>query len=405
MIENSAEYEYIDGCSIPDGAIVLEFEQSLNISELAIAALKKVIKDRKIHLSLGSLFKLINPQGILSINRFAVQVVTTGINADKISIPLKEWYKQDRVPQLLLAAKVDLENNIVYFSGVLTGPELKELISNQLDNQNEISLSVDNFEGGIDRFLRLVRLLQPSSIPRTALIEKSSSKLFPLKPIQVGALGLIALGAFSLRPNPSYQFASKWSNDQTLIALSSINPDTSLRSINNLDSKKVCLLSPVVTSPIDKLNSVAVVSFDRPIIYSPDPLNEIVIQKDDLVVWSKRASSQKNITGPIAWPIASIQPEKKYEISFRSQNALAGEYAKIRLEIDSSKPFVSLNSLIEKLGDDKSKWISIVDEKLEENKQLGLALLFSNKAPKIKPFMKLKTYLEESPGCLVSKPK
>ena len=404
MIENSAEYEYIDGCSIPDGAIVLEFEQSLNISELAIAALKKVIKDRKIDLSLGSLFKLINPQGILNINRFAVQVVTTGINADEISIPLKEWYKQDRVPQLLLAAKVDLENNIVYFPGVLTGPELKDLIPNQLDNQNEISLSVDNFEGGIDRFLRLVRLLQPSSIPRTALIEKSSPKLFPLKPIQVGALGLIALGAFSLRPNPSYQFASKWSNDQTLIAQSSILPDASLRSINNLDSKKVCLLSPVVTSPKDKLNSVAVVSFDRPILYSPDPLNEIVIQKDDLVVWRERASSQKNITGPIAWPIASIQPDKKYEISFRSQNALAGEYAKIRLEIDSSKPFISLNSLIEKLGDDKSKWISIVDEKLEENKQLGLALLFSNKAPKIKPFIKLKTYLEESPGCLVSKP-
>ena len=113
---------------------------------------------------------------------------------------------------------------------------------------------------------------------------------------------------------------------------------------------------------------------------------------------------RKKITGPIQWPIASIQPDKKYEISFRSQNALAGEFAKIRLEIDSSKPFISLNSLIEKIGDDKSKWISIVDEKLEENKQLGLALLFSNKAPKIKPFMKLKTYLEETPGCAVSEP-
>ena len=75
MIENSAEYEYIDGSSIPDGAIVLEFEQSLNISELAIAALKKVIKDRNINLSIVSLFKFINPQGILSINRFAVQVL------------------------------------------------------------------------------------------------------------------------------------------------------------------------------------------------------------------------------------------------------------------------------------------------------------------------------------------
>jgi hypothetical protein len=405
MTESSPNNEYMEAFPLQEGSILLEAENKpQTLRQLTITALKKVINDRNLDLPLAPQLDLDNPQRILKLNRFFVQVVTTGINSDEVSIPLKEWSKRDCAPQLLLAAKVDDENNIVYFPGVLTGPELKELISNQLDNQNEISLSVDNFDGGIDRLLRLVRLLQPSAIPRTALIEKPSSKLFPLKPIQLGALGLIALGAFSLRPNPSYQFASKWSNDQTLIALSTIQPDTSLRSINNLDSKKVCLLSPAVTSLKDKLNSVAVVSFDRPIIYSPDPLNEIVIQKEGSVVWRERASSQKNITGPIVWPIASIQPDKKYEISFRSQNALAGEYAKIRLEIDSSKPFVSLNSFIEKLGDDKSKWISIVDEKLEENKQLGLALLFSNKAPKIKPFMKLKTYLEETPGCSVSEP-
>ena len=79
--------------------------------------------------------------------------------------------------------------------------------------------------------------------------------------------------------------------------------------------------------------------------------------------------------------------------SFRSQNALAEEFAKIRLEIDSNKPFISLNSLIEKLGENKSKWISVIDENLEENKQLGLALLFSDKSPKTKPLINLRTYL------------
>ena len=401
MIENTPKDEYMEAFPLPEGAILLESNNAQSLRELVILALKKVIRDRNLDLPLGPQLDLDNPQRILNLNRFFVQLISAGINADEISIPLKQWYKSNLAPQLLLAAQVDEENDVVYFPGVLTGPELKTLIADQLEDQKEISLPIDKFEGGIDRLFRFVRLLQPTAIPRTALINKSSSKLFSLKPIQVGALALIALGAFSLRPNPSYQFASKWSNDQTLIAKSSILPDASLRSINNLDSKKVCLLSPVVTSPKDQLDSVSVVSFDRPIIYSPDPLNEIVIQKDDLVVWRKRASSQKNITGPIAWPIASIQPDKKYEISFRSQNALAGEYAKIRLEIDSGKPFVSLNSLIEKLGDNKSKWISVIDEKLEENKQLGLALLFSNKAPKIKPFMKLKTYLKESPGCLV----
>ena len=48
-----------------------------------------------------------------------------------------------------------------------------------------------------------------------------------------------------------------------------------------------------------------------------------------MVIWRKRASSQRNITGPIAWPIASIQPDKKYEISFRFQNALAVNMQKL----------------------------------------------------------------------------
>ena len=405
MIERIPDNEYMEAFPIPEGSIFLESgTYSQTPRQLTITALKKAINERNLDLPLGPLLDIENPQRILKLNKFFVQVVTTGINSDEISIPLNEWSKKDCAPQLVLAAQVDDESNIVYFPGVLTGPELKDLISNQLDNQKEISLSVDKFDGGIDRLLRFVRLLQPSAIPRAALINKSSSKLFLLKPIQVGVLGLITLGAFSLRPNPNYQFASKWSNDQTLLALSSIQPDTSLRSINSPDWEKVCLLSPVVTSSESQVDSVAAVSFDRPIIFSPDPLNEIVIQKEGSVVWRELASSEKKITGPIQWPIASIQPDKKYEIRFRSQNALAREYAKIQLEIDSSKPFVSLNSLIEKLGDNKSKWISVVDEKLEENKQLGLALLFSNKAPKIKPFMKLKTYLEERPGCSVSKP-
>ena len=405
MIENTPKNEYMEAFPLPEGAILLESNDAQGLRELAFLALKKVISDRNLDLPIGPQLDLDNPQRILNLNRFFVQVVTTGINADEVSVPLKQWYKSNLAPQLLLAAQVDEENDVVYFPGVLTGPELKTLIADQLEDQKEISLPIDKFDGGIDRLLRLVRLLQPSAIPRTALINKSPSKLFSLKPIQLGALGLIALGAFSLRPNPSYQFASKWSNDQTLIALSTIQPDTSLRSINNLDSKKVCLLSPVVTSPEDKPNSVAVVSFDQPVIYSPDPLNEIVIQKEGSVVWRKRASSEKNITGPIPWPTSPIQPGKKYEISFRSQNALAGEFAKIRLEIDSSKPFISLNPLIEKLGDNKSKWISVIDENLEKNKQLGLALLFSDKSPKTKPLINLKSYLEERPGCLVPKPR
>ena len=79
-------------------------------------------------------------------------------------------------PQLLLAAQVDEENNVVFFRGLLTGEEFEALISKRLNSQKEINLSIDQFDGGIDRLLRFVRLLEPSAIPRTSLVPQSNAE-------------------------------------------------------------------------------------------------------------------------------------------------------------------------------------------------------------------------------------
>ena len=146
MTESSPNNEYMEAFPLPEGSILLEAENnSQSLRQLTIAVLRKVISDRKLDLPLGPQLDLDNPKRILNLNRFFVQVVTTGINADEISIPLKQWSKKDRTSHLLLAAKVDDENNVVYFSGVLTGPEFETLISDRLNGQQEISISIDRF--------------------------------------------------------------------------------------------------------------------------------------------------------------------------------------------------------------------------------------------------------------------
>ena len=167
MIENNSQPEGMEAFPIPEGAILLDSCEGMTSRELAIAALQKIIKDRELTLPLGPELDLNNPKRLLILNRFAIEVLTVGMTTDEISIPLEHWYRAGAAPQILLAAQIDEENNVVSFTGVLTGEEFKQIVSNQLNNQKEVSISVNEFKGGVDRLLSFVRLLEPSAITRT----------------------------------------------------------------------------------------------------------------------------------------------------------------------------------------------------------------------------------------------
>ena len=56
----------------------------------------------------------------LKVNNFFVQIVICGLSADEVNIPLNSWKKSGKAPQIILPAKIDDENNIVYFPGIIT---------------------------------------------------------------------------------------------------------------------------------------------------------------------------------------------------------------------------------------------------------------------------------------------
>ena len=59
--------------------------------------------------------------------------------------------------------------NIVFFKGLLTSQEFIKIIKKRDIKSNKISIPISNFNGGIDKLLRYIRLLDTKSIPRVEL--------------------------------------------------------------------------------------------------------------------------------------------------------------------------------------------------------------------------------------------
>jgi len=155
---------------MPPGAIELPVDQPWPSERaLAVAALRQVLAEQPTALPLGPETAAEDGGRLLSLNRFALQLATSGISADQITVDAKPWAEQATAPQLLLAAQVDEENAVVAFGGVLTGPEFVALARVAERNGDQLLLDAGVFKGGVQRLFTLVQLLEPAALPRLAL--------------------------------------------------------------------------------------------------------------------------------------------------------------------------------------------------------------------------------------------
>jgi len=154
---------------MPDGAIELQAAQSwASERALAVAALKKVLTAQAPGLALGPETAADDEARLLSLNRFAVQLATSGISADQVLVDSAYWSDVSTAPQLLLAAQVDEENAVVAFGGVLTGSEFLDLARDAKRNGDHVLIDTSAFKGGVERLLTLVQLLEPAALPRAS---------------------------------------------------------------------------------------------------------------------------------------------------------------------------------------------------------------------------------------------
>ena len=125
------------------------------------------------------------------------------MSADEVNIPIEIWKKSGNTQLIFLPAKIDDENNIVYFPGIITAKKFINLISKNIKDTAKVTIPIDNFNGGIDKFFNYVTLFNAEAISRAGieLVENKSNKLKNIKKnyfyfllILIGAISLVIYG-------------------------------------------------------------------------------------------------------------------------------------------------------------------------------------------------------------------
>mgnify|MGYP001231900120 CR=1 FL=1 len=386
----------LEAFPIPEEAIILDAELNLSVRELIILAMEKYIKEKNLNLQLGPVLALTDPSRSIILNKFDIQIISSELIADEAMISLKNSKIEGKGPQLILAAQVEEDAKIVYFKGVLTSSEFKEIMNKKDIRKDQFNISLDAFNGGIDRLFRLVRLLDTEAIPRLNLSSKSNSDIWiEIKRkikigsvITIGAISTLVLGPELLRPKLMGSIAT--------LTPQSFEVNSFTRSSS--EKKSICLLTPTVVRGEDNI-LLAEIKVDKPTIYSLKPLNEVKIIKDNKILWRKIASSSKKIEGPINWPLDPIKRGDEFKLSLRADGASLGSEVNINLITDSKEKLNDLDAIVSKLGDSKNSWIKSINKNIKIDKDTGLTLLFSDNAPASRELQKVKLDLSIEDRC------
>ena len=396
---NNFKNDALEFFLIPDEAIILDDQLNISPKKMVILALKKLIKENNLDLNIGPELDLYNPLRSIILNKFDIQIVTTGLISDEIIVSIKNAKKVGKGPQLILAAQIEEDSNIVFFKGVLTSSEFLKIIDNKQSNNDEIALSIDSFKGGIERLFRFVRLLDSNAINRLSINSKSNLIIWEKirRKIKIG--GAILMGSVS-----SLLLGPELFRPKLIVSIAKLTPQllavSSYSRSSSSDIENLCLLTPTVIEEENNLLK-AVIKIDKPIIYSLTPLSEIIISKGNKTVWRDIGSSERKIiTGPINWPIKPIQKGDKYNLSLRPKGSSKGSEINISLYADSKEELLKIDQLTRKLGDSKKGWVKEIKKSLKTDKDLGLTLLFSEKAAVSKELMDARLELTKDDKCL-----
>ena len=368
----------LEAFPIPEEAIILDEKINLSVRQIVIKALEKTIKKRNLDFKLGPLLNLNDPSRSIILNKFDIQITTSSLISDETTFSLKNSKIEGKGPQLILAAQVEEDSKIVYFKGVLTSNELEEIIDKKDIRKDELNISLDSFNGGIDRLFRLIRLLDTEAIPRLNLVSKSNLKIFRELKRKIKIGGFIAIGSLS-----AILFGPELLRPKLIGSLATITPQSfEVNSFTRSSSKKksICLLTPTISRGEEETLR-ALIKIDKPTIYSLKPLNEIKIIKDNKILWRRIASSSQKIEGPINWPLESIQRGDKFKLSLRAEGTSLGSEVSINLITDSKEELNKLDQIISKSGDSQISWIKSINKNIKIDKDTGLSILFSDKTP------------------------
>ena len=386
-----------DTYRIPENAVFLDLDKNIDQKQSVIDALKKVSDERKIDLNISQSRSFLKSNNKYFLNDFSVYVISSGIMSDEVSLNLKILSGKNS-PQIVLLAHIDEENEFIWFRGILTNNDLSN-ISNKKTNNQKLIIPTNEFKGGIDSLLTIIQFLNVKALDNIKLPKKElkkqtidfSNKIFSniFKPIPIG---IASISALVLGPNiisPQLRLAS--------IPPQEISILPTLRSSIFIKDSKICLISPFISS-FEKNIGKSEISFDQPLIFSKTPLKKITILSNGEIIYQKQFNEEV-FSGPINWQLEPLKRGKTIILRITPNGSSNRQYAEIEIKTLANNKFIELERLTNSLGDSKRKWIKSINNNIKNDRDLGLALLFSKKAPEIKTILNARKFILENDNC------
>ena len=398
MVNKEKSNFELDSYRIPQEAVYFDSKNTIyDKKQKVLEALTKASKKRNISLKISSSRNFFKSNENIWINDFSVLISESGISSDQISINLKKW-NYENPPQLIVLAHIDEENEFIWFRGILTNNDLSNL-SNKKTTDHQLIIPTNEFKGGIDSLLTIIQFLDVKALDNIKLSKKElkektidfTDKIFSniFKPIPIG---IASISALVLGPNiisPQLRLASIPPQELSIISTT--------RSSIPLKDSKICLISPRISSFEENIGQ-SKLSFDQPLLFSKTPLKKISIIRDGDIIYQKRFN-EKEFSGPINWQIEPLKGNKTTILRVTPTGLSNRQYAEIKIKTSANNKFIELDKLTNSLGNSKRKWVRSINKNIKNDRDLGLALLFSKKAPEIKTILNTRKLILENDNC------
>lgn len=145
---------------------------------------------------------------------------------------------------------------------------------------------------------------------------------------------------------------------------------------------EVCVLAPYINPSDSTPLPTAPLPLSRPTLFIREPLAEIRLERGDTLLW-RSSPLATPLEGPLAWPLAPLQPHQRLTLRLRPLGADPSQFATIRLQAASPRRLAAGEALLRSLlAGPPEAWRPAIEGLLTQaDHPLAIALLFASEGP------------------------
>jgi len=143
----------------------------------------------------------------------------------------------------------------------------------------------------------------------------------------------------------------------------------------------ICLLSPAAGPEMQgRVRAISPVA--DPTIFARGQFEEVRLERDGRVLWSRKSNGIEPLEGPIAWPLPPLRPGERLRLQLRPVGISGENFANVDVIGASAATLKATAQLRQSLGRDPAAWRQAVIRALDGARTAeALALLFDSNGP------------------------